>query len=49
MTFNARSWSPPAAAEVGALPEGAMIAWMLNDYAVLRDQALACREIKRRA
>ena len=31
-----------AAAEVGALPEGAMIARMLSDYAVLRDQARAC-------
>jgi hypothetical protein len=32
-----------AAAEVGALPEGAMIVRMLGDYAVLRDQARACR------
>ncbi|MBE0455791.1 MAG: hypothetical protein IBX58_19370 [Roseovarius sp.] len=32
-----------AAAEVGALPEGAMIVGMLSDYAVLRDQARACR------
>ncbi|MET4130638.1 hypothetical protein ACSSV6_003995 [Roseovarius sp. MBR-38] len=31
-----------AAAEVGALPENAMIVRMLGDYAVLRDQARAC-------
>ncbi|MGC8204008.1 hypothetical protein ACP2AV_15030 [Aliiroseovarius sp. PTFE2010] len=31
-----------AAAEVDALSEGAMIVRMLSDYAVLRDQALAC-------
>ena len=32
-----------AADEVEALPEGAVIVWMLGDYAVLRDQARACR------
>ncbi|TCO68498.1 hypothetical protein [Rhodovulum euryhalinum] len=32
-----------AADEVEALPEGAVIVRMLNDYAVLRDQARACR------
>lgn len=32
-----------AAAEVGALTEGAMIVRMLSDYAVLRDQVRACR------
>lgn len=32
-----------AAAEVEALPEGAVIVRLLIDYAVLRDQALACR------
>ena len=32
-----------AAAEVDALPESAMIVRMLIDYAVLRDQARACR------
>jgi hypothetical protein len=32
-----------AADEVGPLPEGAMIVRMLGDYAVLRDQARACR------
>ena len=32
-----------AADEVGALPEGAVIVRMLSDYAVLRDQAWACR------
>ncbi len=31
-----------AAAEIAALPEGAMIVRMLSDYAVLRDQARAC-------
>lgn len=30
-----------AAAEVGALPESAIIVRMLSDYAVLRDQARA--------
>lgn len=29
--------------EVEALPEGAVIVRMLGDYAVLRDQARACR------
>jgi hypothetical protein len=32
-----------AADEVEALPEGAVIVRMLADYAVLRDQARACR------
>ena len=32
-----------AADEVETLPEGAVIVRMLSDYAVLRDQALACR------
>jgi hypothetical protein len=32
-----------AALEVNDLPEGAAITQMLNDYAVLRDQARACR------
>lgn len=32
-----------AAGEVEALPEGAMLVRMLSDYAVLRDQARACR------
>jgi hypothetical protein len=32
-----------AADEVEGLPEGAVIARMLSDYAVLRDQARACR------
>jgi len=31
------------AEEVAALPEGALIAGWLADYAVLRDQARACR------
>ena len=32
-----------AAAEVEALPESAVVVGMLSDYAVLRDQARACR------
>lgn len=32
-----------AADEVEELPEGAVIIRMLGDYAVLRDQARACR------
>ena len=32
-----------AGGEVEALPEGAVIVRMLGDYAVLRDQARACR------
>lgn len=32
-----------AAAEIEALPEGAVVVGMLSDYAALRDQALACR------
>ena len=32
-----------AADEVETLPEGAVIVRMLNDYAMLRDQARACR------
>ncbi|WP_341870498.1 hypothetical protein [Paracoccus shanxieyensis] len=32
-----------AADEVAALSEGAVIVRMLTDYAVLRDQARACR------
>lgn len=32
-----------AAGEVEVLPEGAVIIRMLSDYAVLRDQARACR------
>ena len=32
-----------AAEEVGALPEGTVVVAMLSDYAVLRDQARACR------
>jgi len=31
-----------AASEVAALPESAVVVRMLNDYAVLRDQARAC-------
>ncbi len=32
-----------AAEEVETLPEGAVVVRMLSDYAVLRDQARACR------
>lgn len=32
-----------AAAEIEALPEDAVLDGMLRDYAVLRDQARACR------
>ncbi len=32
-----------AAAEVETLSEGSMVVRMLSDYAVLRDQARACR------
>ena len=32
-----------AAAEVDALPEGAVVVRMLSDYAVMRDQSRACR------
>jgi len=32
-----------AASEVEALPDSAIIIRMLSDYAVLRDQARACR------
>ncbi|MBW6496280.1 MAG: hypothetical protein K0B16_17340 [Burkholderiaceae bacterium] len=32
-----------AAAEVEALPEGAVVVRMLADYAVMREQARACR------
>ena len=32
-----------ATAEVEAMPEGAVLMRMMSDYAVLRDQARACR------
>lgn len=32
-----------AAAEIEALPGGAVLVRMMSDYAVLRDQARACR------
>jgi len=32
-----------AAAEIEALPEGAVVIQMMSDYAVLRDQARACQ------
>jgi hypothetical protein len=33
-----------AAAEVEALPAGSPVASLLSDYAVMRDQARACRQ-----
>ena len=52
-SFEARPPCPPvvpysatdqarAAAEIEALPEGAVVVRMLSDYAVLRDQARSC-------
>ncbi|WP_269429340.1 hypothetical protein [Paracoccus sanguinis] len=32
-----------AATEVDAMPENAVVVRMMSDYAVLRDQARACR------
>ncbi|MDA3889444.1 MAG: hypothetical protein PF443_11760 [Allgaiera sp.] len=32
-----------AAAEIEAVPEGAMVVQMLSDFAVLRDQSRSCR------
>jgi hypothetical protein len=32
-----------AVAEINALPEGTVVIRMLSDYAVMRDQARACR------
>ena len=53
-SFDPRPTCPPvveysvadqdvAAAEIEALPEGAVVIRMLSYYAVLRDQARACR------
>jgi hypothetical protein len=38
-----REFQLRTAAELDALPEGSAIAEMLSDYAVMRDQARACR------
>lgn len=38
-----REFQARAADELDLLPDGSAIAWMLSDYAVLRDQARACR------
>ena len=38
-----RAEQAQAAAEVEAMPEGAVIERMLSDYAVMREQARACR------
>jgi hypothetical protein len=38
-----RSEQAEVAGELAALPDGALIADWLADYAVMRDQALACR------
>ena len=37
-----REFEARAAEELARLPEGSMIAKMLSDYAVMRDQARAC-------
>jgi len=37
-----REFQARAAEELARLPEGSMIAEMLSDYAVMRDQARAC-------
>jgi uncharacterized protein YceK len=38
-----REFQARAAEELALLPEGSLIADMLRDYAVMRDQARACR------
>lgn len=38
-----REFLARAAEELARLPEGSMIAEMLSDYAVMRDQAGACK------
>lgn len=38
-----REFQARAAEELAMLPEGAVVVEMLADYAVLRDQARACR------
>jgi len=38
-----REFHARAAEEIEVLPEGAAIAKMLSDYAVIREQARACR------
>ncbi len=37
-----REFQARAAEELALLPEGSMVAEMLSDYAVMRDQARAC-------
>ena len=43
MVDYTRAEQARVADELAALPEGALIAEWLADYAVLRDQARACR------
>jgi len=38
-----RAFQARAAEELGVLPDGSAIAEMMSDYAVMRDQARACR------
>jgi hypothetical protein len=38
-----RKFQARAAEELGMLPDGSAIAEMLSDYAVMREQARACR------
>lgn len=38
-----RKFQARVAEELALLPDGSMIAEMLNDYAVMRDQARVCR------
>jgi hypothetical protein len=40
---HSREFQARAAEELALLPDGSMFAEMLNDYAVMRDQARACR------
>ena len=44
MVPYSRSEQAQVAVEVAALPDGALIADWLADYAVMRDQARACRK-----
>jgi hypothetical protein len=37
-----RAFQARAAEELGMLPDGSVIAEMMSDYAVMRDQARAC-------
>ena len=43
-----REFQARAAEEMALLPEGSVIAEMLSDYAVLREQARACKQTRAR-